>query len=209
MKTIALVVLAGCSWIGGGVAGSGKATSEVRTVGNFQAIEVGGALGVDVAMAAEPRVEISGDDNLVPLVTTEVKSGKLEIGTRKNMRPSVPLVARVAVPQISGLEVSGSSVVTLHELRGDRLSLEVTGSATVRGDGTVQQLDIEVSGSGGLTLDRLNAERATVTISGSGSVTVAASKSLDVHISGSGLVTYTGNPEVKQDISGSGRLVKR
>src|ERR1043166_3901119 len=107
-------MLVGCNGIGGGTAGSGKATSEVRTVGGFTAIDVGGAVGVEVAMAAEPHVEIAGDDNLVPLVTTEVKSGKLEIDTRRNMRPSVPLVARVAAPRVDGIEVSGSSVVTLH-----------------------------------------------------------------------------------------------
>jgi hypothetical protein len=183
--------------------------SEVRQVGGFQAIEISGAINTDIAMAAETHVEIGGDDNLVPLVTTEVKNNKLEIDTRRSVRPKLALVARVAAPQINGIEVSGSSVVALHEVHGDRLSLEVGGSATIRGDGTVQQLDVEVSGSGGLTLDRLSAERVNVTISGSGSVTVAASKTLDVHISGSGMVMYTGDPEVKQDISGSGRLVKR
>ena len=38
----------------------------------FTAITVSGAISVDVGTAAEPRVEIAGDDNLVPLITTEL-----------------------------------------------------------------------------------------------------------------------------------------
>ena len=94
-------------------------------------------------------------------------------------------------------------------MHDDRLTLKLSGSAAVHGDGTVRQLTIDVSRSGNLELDQLAAERASVTITGSGNVVIAASQALDVHISGSGTVTYRGDPAVTQDITGSGRLVKR
>jgi len=204
---VVLVMLGGCSWTG--VEGSGKAKSEVRPVASFHAIDISGAINTEIAIAADPRVELSGDDNLIPLIITEVDSKGLELGTRKNLRPKLPLVARVSAPQIDAIEVSGSSRVAIHGVHDDHLSLDLSGSAAVHGDGTVRQLTIDVSGSGSVELDQLAAERASVTISGSGNVVIAASQALDVHISGSGTITYRGDPKVTQDISGSGRLVKR
>ena len=207
MKPCVLIVLAGCGWIG--VEGSGKPGSEVRPVTGFSAIDISSAVNAEIAIGAAERVEISGDDNLVSLVATELNGKRLVIETRKHVRPKLPLVARITALQLGALDVSGSSNVSLHGMHDDRLALNLSGSAVIRGDGTVGQFDIDVSGSGSLELDQLAAERASVTVSGSGNVVLAVSRTLDVHISGSATVTYRGDPEVKQDISGSGRLIKR
>jgi putative autotransporter adhesin-like protein len=207
MKACVLVVLAGCGFTG--IAGSGNAKSEVRQVGAFGAIDLTGAIDADIAIAAESHVEISGDDNLVPLITSELHGDKLEIGTHQNMRPKLPLVAHITAPQLSAVHMSGSGNITLHGMRGDSLAISVTGSGDVRGDGTVQQLTAKVNGSGDLELEQLAAERASVTISGSGGANLAVSKSLDVTISGSGDVTYRGDPVVTKHVSGSGNVTKR
>jgi hypothetical protein len=208
MKAYALMVLVGCSWRG--VEGSGKATSEARTVPGFTAVDIDGVIDADLAIGSEPRVEISGDDNLVPLITTEVTGNRLEIGTRKNIRTSLPLRARVTAPRINEVGVSGSNDVAIHGVHDDSLKLGLSGSASIRGEGAVRQLGVELSGSGNLKLAQLTAERAHVTITGSGNVELTVSQALEVHITGSGTVTYRGDPaEVKRDITGSGRLVKR
>ena len=201
------MVLVGCGWAG--VEGSGTAKREVRPVAGFHAIDISGAITTEIAIAADPRVEISGDDNLIPLVTTLVDGKGLEIGTRKNLRPTLPLVAHVSAPRIDTVEVSGSSHVAIHGVHDDSLTLELSGSVAVHGDGTVRQLKIDVSGSGSVELDQLAAERVSVTITGSGNIVVAASQALDVHITGSGTITYRGDPAITQDITGSGRLIKR
>lgn len=208
MKACALIVLAGCSWTG--VVGSGKAKREVRPVAAFDEIDISGAVDTEIAIAADSRVEISGDDNLVPLVTTKVDGTRLEIDTQKTMRPKLPLVAHITVPRLTAVRVSGSSDVSLHGVHDDSLELSVHGSGNIRGDGAVHQLRIDVNGSGDLDLDQLAAERASVRLSGSGDVAVAASQALDVHISGSGDVTYRGDPpELKKHITGSGDVVKK
>lgn len=207
MKICALVGLAGCSFIG--VAGSGNAKSEVRHVAAFSAIEIAGGINADVAIAADSHVEISGDDNLLPLITTELHGDKLEIGTRQSVRPKLPLVAHITAPRISAVHLSGSGNITIHGVHDDNLTVSISGSGNIRGDGTVQQLTAKVTGSGDLELDQLAAERASVTISGSGDIKLAVGKALDATISGSGTVTYRGDPEVKKQISGSGSVTKR
>src|SRR5678815_676048 len=115
MKAYALVVLAGCSFSGiAGVAGSGNAKSDVRQVGAFSALDISGAIDADITIGADSHVEISGDDNLVPLITTELHGDALEIGTHQNMRPKLPLVAHITAPRTSAVHVSGSGTVTIH-----------------------------------------------------------------------------------------------
>ncbi|HEX7837536.1 MAG TPA: head GIN domain-containing protein [Kofleriaceae bacterium] len=207
MKACVIIVLAGCGFTG--IAGSGNAKSEVRQVGAFSAIDIAGATDADIAFAADSHVEISGDDNLVPLITTELHGDKLEIGTRQSVRPKLPLVAHITAPRINAVHVSGSGNITIHGVHGDNLTVSISGSGDIRGDGTVQQLTAKVNGSGDLELDQLAAERASVTISGSGDAKLAVGKSLDVTINGSGDVSYRGDPEVRKQINGSGSVIKR
>lgn len=208
MKPWVVLALVGCG--PSGVAGSGKLTSEARPIGGFSEVGVTGAINAEISIGPTGRVELAGDDNLLPLILTELDHEHLKIGNRQGMRPTVPIVARISAPRIGEIDVSGSGSTTLHALHGDNLAIEVSGSGTIRGDGAVHQLRIDLSGSGTVDLAQLPAERATVTVSGSGNVAVAASQALDIHISGSGTVTYRGDPpDVKTDLSGSGRVVKR
>jgi hypothetical protein len=211
MKAYGVVVVAafaGCGW--GGVKGSGKAAREVRTVGAFTAVEVSSALRVEISIAAEPRVEITGDDNLLPLITVELGKHGLEIRSRQGLQPSVPLVVHIKAPQLRSITASGASTVTVHDVRADALSVEVSGASTLRGDGSVHQLTAEVSGAADLALDLLPAERATVHVASAGSATINVSQALEAHVSGAAKLTYSGNPpDVKKDVSSAGSIVQR
>jgi hypothetical protein len=207
VKILVLVVLAGCSWTG--VPGSGNAKTEARSVPAFTAVDIAGPIDADIANGPESRVEITGDDNIVPLITSDVRGDRLEIGTRKNIRPSVHLVAKITVPRLTGIGLTGSGDITAHGIQSDRLGVTLTGSGTIRADGTAHEAEVELVGSGTIALDKLTAERASVSVSGSGDVAVAASKALDVSITGSGDVTYRGDPELKKRITGSGNVTRR
>jgi len=206
MQKWSLVVLAGCSFAG--VKGSGTAKTEVRQVAAFSAIELAGSFDAEVSIGA-PRVELSGDDNLLPLIASDVTGDKLVLRSTQNIRTSLPLLAKISVPRLTAVKVSGSGGVTLHGVTADQLTIGLVGSGTVSGDGTAHQLSAEVTGSGDIELAKLAVERATVEISGSGDIEVDATRTLDVRISGSGSVKYHGNPEIKKSISGSGGLVKQ
>ncbi len=210
MRIHALVVLAGCSWTGiQGIQGSGNAKSEVRNVPAFTAVNVADAVDAEIVVGPASHLEITGDDNLVPLVTSNVHGDQLEIGTSSTVRPSVHLVAKITVPQLTGIGLTGSGDITAHSVQADQLRVNLSGSGTIRADGTAHEAQIDASGSGNVALDQLAAESVTVSVSGSGNIAVAASKALDVSITGSGNVTYRGDPQLKQQIIGSGRLIKR
>src|SRR3954464_9845082 len=171
MRIHALVVLAGCSWTG--VPGSGNARTEVRNAPPFSAVDVAGPIDADIAIGPGSRIEITGDDNIVPLITTDVHGDRLEIDTHKNIRPSVHLVVRITVPQLTGIGLTGSGDITAHGVQSDRLGVTLTGSGTIRAGGTAHDAGVELIGSGKVALDQLAAERASVSVSGSGDVAVA------------------------------------
>jgi carbon monoxide dehydrogenase subunit G len=192
------------------VRGSGEAASEVRQVGAFRGIEIAGALNAEISKGDQARVEVSGDDNLVPLVTTEVAGGRLRVETKKPIRPELELEVRIIVPEVRRVTLSGAGRVTLSEIDSDELALALSGSGSIAASGATGRLALEISGSGSVDAGELRAEVVEVAVSGAGAVTVHATRSLEVSISGSGTVTYGGEPpEVRESISGSGRLVKR
>jgi hypothetical protein len=207
MKCYALVMLAGCSWTG--VQGSGNAKSEVRNVPAFSAVDIAGPIDAEISVGAESHVEITGDDNILPLITSDIRGDSLSIGARKNVRPSVRLVAKITAPRLTGVALTGSGDIAVRGVQADHLAVHLTGSGTIRADGTAHEVEVDLTGSGNVALDHLTAERASVSVSGSGDVAVAASKALDVGITGSGDVTYHGDPEVKQRITGSGHVAKK
>jgi hypothetical protein len=210
VKTCALVlVLAGCNVGFTGIAGSGTPRSEVRPAAGATEVAVSGALSVDIGPGPEAKVDVSGDDNLVPLITTEMNGGRVEINSKKSIRTKVPLVIRVSLPKLTGVSVSGASNAVVHDAKGDKLELVAKGASRLRVDGAVHELTLEVSGASDADLDQLAVERATATLSGSSEAQVAVSKALHANLGGASTLKYRGDPpELKQEVAGASSLVK-
>ena len=86
-------------------------------------------------------------------------------------------------------------------------TLRISGSGTVRAQGSVDQATIKVSGSGEARLGDLAMKQLTVDISGSGKVEAAPKDTADVRISGSGDVKLLSRPaNLTSKVSGSGRI---
>lgn len=204
---LAVVSMAGCQWLGSGERGSGVAKTEVREVPAFSKVALEGSLRAEITAGAAQHVELSGDDNLVPLMTTEVEGQRLRIAPKKSIRPKLEMVAKIATPKLGAVSASGSTVIVLRGLDGDAFDLDTSGSSKVTATGTSGSVTIRVSGSGAVDARELHAQNVKVVVSGSGDLEVYATDVLDVTISGSGRVRYAGNPrDVRKSISGSGSL---
>jgi hypothetical protein len=210
------------------VAGSGRVASETRPVGEFNAIAVNGTLRLDVRQAGTPRLQVQGEDNLLPLLETKVEGGRLLIRPKRGVefRPRQPIVVTVdAVTlkalsaagnnqvNVSGLktpalalDLSGSGGAVLRDLTTESLSIDLAGSGDVDVDGSARRLEVSIAGSGDLRATGLKSEDAKVAIAGSGDARVAAARRLQVSIAGSGNVRYAGDPVVRESIVGSGRV---
>jgi hypothetical protein len=202
------VLIAGCAQLSA-EPGNGKAAKETRQVSGFTAVELSGALVADITLGATTAVEVTGDENLLPLLVTEVKGDTLKVHTTKSVRPKLALAVHVVLPALKQVAMSGSCKATLAQVTGDKLALELSGSSALEASGAVRELAVDMSGSGEVHAAGLAAEAVKVGVSGSGTVEVAAASTLDVHVSGSATVLYHGHPKVTKSVSGSATIEAR
>jgi Putative auto-transporter adhesin, head GIN domain len=204
---LALLLLAGCST----TKGSGQLATTQREVSGFTKVELAGQGDLTVEQTGTESLTISAEDNLLPLLTSDVSGDTLVLGTKPNTSivTTKAISYSLTVKDLNGLAVSGSGTISAPKLAATALSTEISGSGTITVKGAATDQDLEISGSGRYQAEELTSRTVKARISGSGKASVMATEVLDVQISGSGSVTYSGNPQVKQEISGSGQLIKK
>ncbi len=207
IAAIASLQLVGCGKIG--IPGSGKLVQADREVGPFTSVAVAGAGKLKVVVgAAEQKVTLETDDNLMEYVTTEVKDGELSIEFRETVSPSKGLDVTVQVASLTGVSLAGAYAAEIESLDSPAMSIKTSGSSEIVCKGKAEELSIESAGSGSFQCAELQASKVKIKIAGSGEAQVNASTELDVKIAGSGSVKYSGDPKVSQVIEGSGSVSK-
>jgi hypothetical protein len=209
-----LLLLAACNWSDGGptIKGSGNLLTETRQVENFTAIVVSGSANLEIEQTGEESLELTIDDNLLPLFTTEVRDGTLFIGTAEGKRLTWngkgPRI-KVTVRELRKLKVSGAVTVKATKLDTDSLTISISGAGSASIAGRSDNLSISISGAGSLDAVNLQAKRATVIVSGAGDVTVNASDELDARVSGAANIWYVGSPRLQSRVSGAGSIKQK
>jgi hypothetical protein len=209
---LALLLVGGCSvTLPGTTAGSGTSKTETRTVTGFTSIELAGNGDVQVKQTGTESLTVTADDNLLPLLTTEVIDRVLKLGVKDNasLDPKQPITYVITAKDLTGLDVAGSGSQTASDVKTSSLRVRVAGSGSVTASGSADAQDIQMAGSGAYHGTALTSLTATVNSAGSGAAELSVKDRLEVTIIGSGNVTYTGSPTVKQSVMGSGTLQKK
>ncbi|HKE14915.1 MAG TPA: head GIN domain-containing protein [Kofleriaceae bacterium] len=192
---------------GPSVKGSGHTVQQPRGAAQFRRIDVRGSTDVVARVGPATSVTVSGDDNIVPHVRTEVRGDTLVVEMDSgSYTPSARLLVTVSTPALDAIEISGSSDVSAQGIAAERFDAHISGSGNLTLHGNARQLDASISGSGDMRLYGLSARRAVVEVSGSGDVELSAVEALDVEVSGSGDVHYRGKPARTVRVSGSGSV---
>jgi len=192
------------------IKGSGTAKTESRTVAPFTAIRMEISGRAEIEHTGAESLAVTADDNLLGLLTTEVKDGTLILGAEKgkSFAGKMP-VYKITIADLRSLELKGSAEANAGKLDSNALSVALSGSSEAKLAGRADELTIAVSGSAECNAAALTAKRATVSVSGSGDVTVNASETLDAKVSGSGSVHYLGSPKLTKAVSGSGSITQK
>lgn len=199
-----------CRYIGKGVRGSGNRRTEKRELAAFKSVEAAGAFEVNVVCQQTQSFEIEGDDNLLPIIKTDVSDGALRIHSDTQYNASRPITIRISIPDLEKYSSAGAGDIHISGIKNEQLVLSNTGAANIEASGQTKFVDLSSSGAGNIEAAKLTAERAKVSVSGAASVDVYASQQLDVSLSGIGSVTYSGNPPVvNKSVSGIGSVSKK
>src|SRR6185436_853253 len=206
----ALVAAFSACHIGRGVKGSGNLKTEKRNLPAFKGIETTGAYEVEVMCQKPASFEIEADDNILPLIRTDVRDGVLYVTSEKSYNPSRAVRLRISLPELTAVSSQGAGDVSIQDAKSDDLKIASMGAASIKAAGKVKSATISSSGAGDIDANRLQAEKARVTVAGAASVSVYATEQLDVTISGVGSVTYGGNPKsVNKSVSGFGSVKQK
>jgi hypothetical protein len=192
-----------------GVRGSGVRKTETRSLAAFTSIETTGAFQVSVNCQQPASFEIEADDNLLPIVETEVRGDVLIIRTTKSYSSSGGIVVRINVPDLVSVKSTGAGKFAISNVKNDKFEIQSTGAATVVASGQTKSLKIGSTGAGKIDAHELRASDADVNVTGAAGVDVYAIDELDVTVSGAGRVSYTGNPKVNKKVSGAGKVTRR
>jgi len=211
-KIVVLLLLAcglapaGCK-LHRGIAGSGVRKTEKRDLKSFNAIDTTGAYEIDVTCQKPASFEIEADDNILPLIKTEVRDGILFVSNDQPYHSSKPVTLRMTLPELNSVSSHGAGQINIADANSSDLKIESTGAASVVAAGAAKSVTISSSGAGKIDTSNLRAEKARVDVNGAASVDVYASEQLDVNVSGVGHVSYSGNPKVvNKHVSGIGSV---
>jgi Putative auto-transporter adhesin, head GIN domain len=213
--------------------GEGAKGDDVRSVAAFKAVDVEVTLKANITVqeGAQTSVKLSGYQNVIKHIKTEVKDNTLYIVFDMDDMWTIDgddVTAEITVPSLEGLSLSGAPDAMLHgNIAGKTFDLDISGASSVGIDninvdsfsstisgaakidvrgGSVKFADYELSGAGKIKAYPLQTLETDVEISGAAKGEVSASERLVASISGAGAVRYKGHPSVTKDVSGAGEV---
>lgn len=193
-----------------GVKGSGNIRTEQREVSEFSSVKVGGAIVVEITAQKDYSLEVEGDDNILPLIKTEIDGDTLKISSEKGYSASNPIKVRISLPNIEDLDLSGASKVSIVNLDNESLNVDTSGASKISCEGKTKNLTVDMSGASHFDSEKLSANSVSVDASGASQANVAVKDSLKADLSGASKVVYYGNPtNFENKTSGASSIVGR
>lgn len=206
------------------VEGNGVVKTETRPVGSFTGLEVSGGFNIILTQGSQESLKLEADENILPVLTSEVRNGVLQIKPSQGIRNAKSLKIYLTVRDLRSISLSGGmKVSSTNTLKSSVLKLDLSGGMNINLALQVKELEADVSGGSKITLTG-QAERArlemsgaiklaatelktdylTLNASGTSSLEVNAAKELNVDTSGIVKVAYKGTPKVHH--SGMGKV---
>ncbi|MDP4280742.1 MAG: head GIN domain-containing protein [Bacteroidota bacterium] len=212
-----------------GVKGDGNNKRETRTVSSFNSVEIGGAFDLTISQGTAQSVIVEADDNILPLIRTEVVGNTLKIDTKKPIHHASKMKIFLTVVDLKRIDASGAVNIQTEnrltvpeltisgsgasdgkmDLAVQKLNIDMSGSCNMHFSGTAENVSLDGSGAVNLHAFDLVAQNYNLDISGAGKAEINVAKELKADISGAANVYYKGEPtQMFQDVSGAGSIRK-
>jgi len=213
---------------GPGIKGNGVVVEENREItDDFTEISASEGLDVTVTQANDFEITVEGDENIIDLIGTDIKNGKLRIHAIENIGRATKKV-HVSLPQITALRgSSGANLRTENEIKADHLEIDASSGALVELELIAQDVEIDASsganlelsgsaqkayidGSSGANINakKLFTEECNAEASSGANIGIQVSQSLTADASSGGNISYSGDATVQKKKSVSGSVHK-
>lgn len=172
-------------------------------------IRQGSAWNVDLTYPEEREAELQVGVRDGALILD--RSGSAASGWNWWGHNEGPFRARITLPELSAIEITGAGSVEFAGFEGERLALLVSGAGNIEGsDSSYGSLDLAVGGAANVDLNDVPVVDAVVNLSGAANVELRMNGGqLTGNLSGLGHVGYTGPVEREAvSVSGFGRVAR-
>ncbi|MFS4457149.1 head GIN domain-containing protein [Maribacter sp. 2304DJ31-5] len=213
---------------GSGKKGNGVVVEENRKVTReFTTIHASEGLDVYITQDDAFKIAVEADENIIDLIGTDIKNGKLRIHTVENIGRATKKVF-VSLPDIEAIKSSsGAHLTTQNVIKGDRVMVKSSSGSALNVELAVNELDIDASsganievsgktnkmyvdGSSGANISarNLTAEECRADGSSGANISVHVSGYLTADASSGANIGYSGDAAVTKNKSVSGSVYK-
>jgi len=229
--TIAFILalfLSSCAFdinFGDGKKGNGVIAEDRREVTEeFTVVSASEGLDVYVTQAKDFEITVEADDNIIDLIGTDIRNGKLKIHAIENIGRATKKVY-VSLPDITGLESSsGADLIGKTIIESDKISLNASSGSDLQVEISADEVDantssgadIKVSGEANMLYANASSgsdikardfkvQTCHADASSGADISVNVSESLIADASSGADISYTGEATVqmKKSVSGS------
>jgi hypothetical protein len=155
--------------------GSGRMATDQRNVSGVTGVSLAtvGELFIEAGNTESLRIE--AEDNLIPLIQTDVRDGVLTIQTGQpgNVHFTKSVRYYLAVKNMNSISIFSSGNIQAPDLKAERFSISVSSSGNLKmGDLQADALTVNIFSSGDVTMGVLNARLLEVNINSSGDLSI-------------------------------------
>ena len=205
---------------GGHQFNSGSVVVEERIIEPFTSLEINGVFDVYLRQDGEEKLEIEGDEHLLPYINVYQSGDRLVIERNEHIifKNWKKLNLYISINQLEHLEINGVGDLICEEklrleelhfecaqmghtaldIEAKKLDLELTKVGKVYLTGTVEEFDLENTSLSKIDAYDLQAQVVRLDNTSLGKVRVWAEKELHVHSVGLGTIYCKGKPDIKR-----------
>lgn len=213
---------------GSGVRGNGVVVEESRPISEeFTAVTASEGLDVFVSQGSEFGIRVEADENVLELIGTDIRDGKLRVHAIKNIGRATKNIY-VTLPEITALhassgadlEVRGSleadkirldanSGADLHiDLVADEVEVDCSSGADIRISGRANLMYADASSGSDIKAQDLEVKVCNANASSGANIKVLVTESLMADASSGADIHYSGDARVETRKSASGSVHK-
>lgn len=232
-SSILALLMTSCNYdfnIGPGIEGNGNVLLKERQLnGSFNAIKVSRGIEVYVTLEANSSLKVKADENLHPIITTEVHNGTLKISSDERIKSAKAKKVILSVPNITDIDTSSGAYIFFENvlktedlsldsssgshmvitLETSRLRCEASSGSSIKLKGKTNSLKANTSSGSYIRASELEAQFSRVSASSGANIVVNTTKELTANASSGGNISYSGNPEKVNKSDGVSGSIRR
>lgn len=213
---------------GSGVRGNGQVVEESRDIPEeFTAVTASEGLDVFVSQGADFSIRVEADENVIELIGTDIRDGKLKVHAIKNIGRATKNIY-VTLPEVTGLYASSGADLIVRgsvetgkirldsssgadlqvDLMADEVEASCSSGADIRVSGRANLLYADASSGSDIKAQDLEVKTCHANASSGADIGLLVTESLTADASSGADIRYSGDARVEAKKSASGSVHK-